>query len=105
MRIKPNRIFGIGAAGIGIDPAHDAEIEGDDPAIRRDLHIALVHVAVKEPVAQRVAQEQRQHAGAKLAPVNAKRIQRGIVAHGHTFGPAQRHHAALRQVPNRARAG
>ena len=39
------------------EPAHDAEIDGDDAAILVDEEISLMHVGVEKPVAQRVAQE------------------------------------------------
>ena len=39
------------------DAAHDAEIDGDEPALAVDEEIPLVHVGVEEAVAQRVAEE------------------------------------------------
>ena len=49
--------LGVDPAGIGVDPAHDAEVERDERAVRPELEVALVHVGVEEAVAQRVGQE------------------------------------------------
>ena len=93
--------LGIDAAGIFIDPAHDAEIIGDDVAIRGHLQVALMHVGMEIAVAQRMVQEQMQHPVAQNPAVMACRVNRRIVGHRHAFGPAQRHHGAARQVPDR----
>ena len=39
------------------EPAHDAEIDGDDVAGLVDEEIALVHVGMEEAVAERLAEE------------------------------------------------
>ena len=49
--------LGVDPAGIGVDPAHDAEVEGDERAVGAELQVALVHVGVEEAVAQRVGEE------------------------------------------------
>ena len=49
--------FGEEAPLLAAEPAHDAEIERDDPAFAVDEKIALMHVGVKEAVAQGVAQK------------------------------------------------
>ena len=38
-----------------INPAHDAKIQRDNVTVFSDLQVALVHVRVKEPVAQGMA--------------------------------------------------
>ena len=76
--------------------AHDPEIIGDDIAVGRDLQVALMHVGVEIPVAQRVLQEQLQHPLGQRDAVVPGRIQRGVVAQRHAIGPAQRHHPAAR---------
>ena len=53
--------LGIDPARIGVDPAHDPEVERDDRAVRPELQVALVHVGMKEAVAQRVGQEGLDH--------------------------------------------
>ena len=49
------------AALLRAEPAHDAEVDRDDVAVRVDQQIALVHVGMKEAVAHGVAQERAQH--------------------------------------------
>ena len=49
--------FGEEAALLLAEPAGNAEIDGDDGAVRIDEQIARMHVGVEEAVAQRVAQE------------------------------------------------
>jgi hypothetical protein len=44
-------------AFLGAEPAHDAEVHGDQPALVVDEQVSRMHVGVKEAVAQRVAQE------------------------------------------------
>ena len=39
------------------EPAHDAEIDGDEAAVVVDEQVALVHVGVEEAVAHGVAEE------------------------------------------------
>ena len=96
---KAEQDLGIYAAGVFIDVAHNAEIIGDDIAVRRDLEIALMHIRVEIPVAQRVVQEQLQHAVAKRHTVMARGINRGVVAHRDAICPAQGHDAAGRIFP------
>ena len=45
------------ARSFGPDAAHDAEIDGDEPPVRVDEEVPLVHVGVEESVAERVAEE------------------------------------------------
>ena len=40
-----------------VDAAHDAEVEGHDPALRVDQHVAGVHVGVEEAVAEHLVEE------------------------------------------------
>jgi hypothetical protein len=42
---------------LGAEPAHDAEIHRDQPALIIDEQISGVHVGVEKAVAQRMAQE------------------------------------------------
>ena len=60
-----------------------------------------MHVGMEIAVAQRVVQEQMQHPVAQDPAVMACRVNGRIVGHRHALGPAQRHHSAARQVPDR----
>ncbi len=51
---------------LGAEPAHDAEVDGDDAALLVDQQVALVHVGVEEAVAHGVAQERAQRGEAEL---------------------------------------
>ena len=62
-----------------------------------------MHVGVEIPVAQRVLEEELQDALGKIGPVNAQRIDGVVIAQWGPFGPTQRHHAACRKAPYRAR--
>ena len=78
---------------------HDPEIIGNNPAVGRDLQVALMHVGVEIAVAQRVVQEQRQHPRPQIRTVMPGGIQRGIVAQGRALDPAHRHDAATALRP------
>ena len=95
--------LGIDPAGVGIDPAHDAEVEDLDRAVPGDLDVALVHVAVEVAVAQGMLVEQLQHPRAQRLAVDAGGVDRGDVPGGDALHPLQRHHAAARQVPDHRR--
>ena len=79
--------------------AHDPEIIGNDVAIRRDLQVPLMHVRMKEPVAQGVVEKELEHPFAQNAPVMSGRINGGIVAQRNTLDPGHRHHATAREHP------
>ena len=95
--------LGIDAAGIFVDMPHDAEVIGDDIARGGHLQVALVHVGVEEPVAQRVAEEKLQHPFGQRVQVMPGGLQRRNVAQRDSFDPAQSHHPARGQVPDRGR--
>ena len=96
---KPHQDFGIDPARIGVYPAHDAKIIGDQVAIVGALQVALMHIAMKQPVAQRLTQEKLDDAGGEFMRVIAGRGQRLHITKRHTIGPARCHHPARRQVP------
>ena len=91
--------LGIDPASIKVDMAHDAKIIGNDVAIGGDLHIALVHVSMEIPVAQRMVQEQGQNPFTQRVTVVARGIERVIVANRQPVGPAQCHYPAGRVIP------
>ena len=86
--------FGIDAAGIFIQPAHDAEIIGDHCPIAADLEVALVHVSMKIPVAQGMAEEQLQHPCAQSDAIMPGGVQRSIIGQCRAFDPVHCHHGA-----------
>ena len=96
---KPEQDLGIHPAGVFIDLAHDAEIERDDIAVLRDLQVSLMHVGMEIAVAQRVAQEERQHPFAQRGAVMARGVDPGKVIRGKPFGPVERHHVAPGRAP------
>ena len=98
---KAHKDLGIDPARVFVDPAHDAEVKGDDVTVRRDLQVALVHVGMEEPIPQRVVQEQLQHPCAQNPAIMARRIDQGVVVQPDPFGPTQRHHVAAGQGPDR----
>ena len=55
--------FGEEAALLLAEPPGDAEIDGDDGAVRLDEQIARMHVGMEEAVAQRMAQERLDQVG------------------------------------------
>ena len=97
------------AALLAAEPAHDAEIDGDDPALGVDEKIALVHVGVEEAVAQGVAQErldQRARQRWRIEPEFGRDAPGS--ASGDAVDPLHRHHFARRAVPvdrRRAKVG
>ena len=65
--------FGEEAPLLAAEPAHDAEIDRDDAALGVDEEIALMHVGVKEAVAQGVAQERLDQRAPELGRIEAER--------------------------------
>ena len=53
------------------EPAHDAEIDGNEPAVIVDEQIPRMHVGVKEAIAQRVAEEGLDQRPCQLRQVEA----------------------------------
>ena len=95
--------LGIDAAGVFVDPPHDAKVVEDQIAIGGNLQIALMHVGVKKPVPQRVAQEHLQHARAQNAAVVPGGVDGFVVGQIDPLGPIHRHHPPRRQAPQDAR--
>ena len=58
-----------------------------------------MHVSVKIPVTQGMVQEQLQHPIAQHHAIMPCAVNRFVIPHWHTIGPAQRHDPARRQVP------
>src|SRR6056297_255316 len=97
--------LGVDAARVFVDMAHDAEVEGDDVAVRGDFQISLVHVRVEKAVAQGMAQEELQNTLSQLVEIMPGSCQRRVVAEGDPFGPGHGHDAAMRKFPQDRRKG
>ena len=67
--MKPSRISARKRRVLAVDPAHDAEIDGDDGAVGVDEQVARVHVGVEEAVAERLVEE------GSASPCAASRLQ------------------------------
>ena len=92
--------LGVDPAGVGVDPAHDAEVERDQRAVGPELEVALVHVGVEEAVAERVGQEGLDDALGEPHQVGAAGLQRRQVAHVDAARPFQGQHPAAGGGPD-----
>ena len=70
---EPVQDFGKKQAFLRAEPAHDAEIDGNEPPVIVDEQISRVHVSVKEAVAQRVAEKRLDQRTRELRQVEAFR--------------------------------
>ena len=70
--MKPQQDFGEEAPLLQAEPAHDAEVDRDQPAGIVEEQIAGVHVGMKEAVAQRVAQETLDHLAPELGQIDLR---------------------------------
>ena len=81
------------------EPAHDAEIDGDEPAVVVDEQISRMHVGVKETVAQRVAEKRLDHGARELAQVEALGGEPRAIRQRRRIDPFQRQHVLAGAVP------
>ena len=91
--------FGEEPALLQAEPAHDAEVDGDEPALLVDEQIALMHVGVEEAVAHGVAQEGLQHLAADRLEIIALGRDALDVRQRNAVDPFERQHLASRAVP------
>ena len=83
------------------DPAHDAEIDGDDVAgLGIGEEIARMHVGMEVAVADRVPEEVLQEVPRQLLAVEAGRIERGVLADRDAVHPVRRQHGFGGLVPD-----
>ena len=80
-------------------PAHDAEIDGDDATRIINEEIALVHVGVEKSVAQRGAQKGLDQAARQCARIKSEPNQTLRIGHRDAVDPLHRHHFARGAVP------
>ncbi len=97
--MKPNKISARKRRSFGAEPAHDAEVDRDQPATVIDEQIARMHVGVEEAVAQSLAQATLNHAAAERRQVETLGSKRGVVVKRRAVDPFQREHFARRAVP------
>ena len=85
--------------------AHDAEVDGDDAAFIVNEEIALMHVGVKEAVAERGAQESLNQDARERGKVESELGQPLPVGQRDPVDPFHRHHFARGAAPvDRGRA-
>ncbi len=80
-------------------PAHDAEIDRDEPAVMVDEQVSGMHVGVEEAVAHGVAQEGLDDVAAELRQVESPGAQRRLIVERRAVDPFEREHVARGAVP------
>ena len=95
--------FGEEAPLLHAEPAHDAEIDGDEPALRIHEQVAGMHVGVEIAVADGVAQEGLDHRAPERHPVEARRLDCRQIVEADAVDPGGGEHVAGGQVPFRLR--
>ena len=81
------------------EPAHDAEIDGDERAVVVDEEISRMHVGVEKAVAQRVRKKLWMSARASARGSNPSAARRARIGERHPVDPFHRHHFARGAVP------
>ena len=84
---------------LGAEPAHDAEIDGDQLAVVINKEISRMHVGVKEAVAQRMAEKGLNQRPGELPQVEAFGQQPRPVRQRRRIDPFQRQHLLGGAVP------
>ena len=84
---------------LGAEPAHDAEVDGDQPAVIVDEQISRMHVGVKEAVAQRVAEKCLDQRAGELRQIETLGSQPRAVGQRRGVDPFQRQHFLGGAVP------
>ena len=82
-----------------INPAHDAKIDRGNRAVRLHEEVALVHIGVKIPMADRLGQEGNHQPASQFGQVNPAGVQRGAVADLDPVDPLNRQDPAVGAVP------
>ncbi len=91
--------FGEEAPLLQAEPAHDAEIDGDQAAGLVEEQIAGVHVGMKEAVAQRVAQETLDHLAPEFRQIDLRLLETRMIAQRDAVDPFHRQHIMRGPVP------
>src|SRR5258708_16330111 len=85
--------FGKETAFLAAEPAHDAEVDGNQPAGGIDKEISRMHVRVKEAIAQRVTQETLDNLARQVDEVDVARFHLAAIVQPDAVAPFQRQHA------------
>ena len=96
------------AALLAPEPAHDAKIDDDDAPLGVDEEIALMHVGVKEAVAQGMAQERLNERPPERRRIETQLGEAPRIAERRAVDPLHRQRFARRAIPvdlGRAKAG
>ena len=81
------------------EPTHDAEIDGDKAPGVVDKQISRMHVGVKEPIAQRMAQERLDHRAREMLEIETFGFEARTIRERNGFDPFEREHVAGGAVP------
>ena len=81
------------------EPAHDAGIDRDEPALGIDHQVSRMHVGVEEAVADRLAQERLDHGPGQRGPVVTGGVDSGETVERDRVDPLRRQHVAPGQLP------
>ena len=69
------------------EPAHDAEVDRDEPAGVVEKQIAGVHVGMKEAVAQRMAQETLDHLAPEVGQIDLRLLEPRMIGERNAVDP------------------
>ena len=85
---------------LAAEPAHDAEIDGDDVAGGVDEQVPGMHVGVEEAVAERVPQKALDQQPAERRQIEAGGLERRVVAELDAVDPFERQHRPAPCAPS-----
>ena len=98
-RDEAQQNFGEEAPLLQPEPAHDAEIDRDQPAGLVEEQIAGMHVGMEEAVAQRVAQKTLDHLAPEIGQVDLRLLEPRVVVQRDAVDPLHRQHVMGGAVP------
>ena len=82
-----------------IEPAHDAEIDGDETALRVHEQVSRMHVGVEEAIAQGLREEGADQKHRDAFGIVTRRFQRSRIAQWCSVDPFRGQHALSRALP------
>ena len=97
--MKPEQDFGEEAPLLQPEPAHDAEVDGDQPAGIVEEQVAGVHVGMKEAVAQRMAQETLDHLAPEVGQIDLRLLEPRMIAQRNAVDPFHGQHIVRGAIP------
>src|SRR5260370_18080076 len=81
------------------EPAHNAEIDGNEAAGIVEKQVAGMHVGMKEAVAQRVAQETLDHLAPEFGQIDLRLRKTRMIAQRNAVDPFHRQNIIRTPVP------